>query len=93
MRYTIKTTAEFRRQYKLMNKRHLDLELLDAVIEKLANGEKLATKYRDHVLSGKYKGMHECHVKPDWLLVYKIDNEVLVLTLVSTGTHADLFDL
>ncbi len=61
------------------------------VIEKLANGEVLEAKYRDHLLTGDYGGFRECHIQPDWLLVYQIDNGQLVLFLARTGTHSDLF--
>lgn len=61
------------------------------VIEKLANGEILEAKYRDHLLTGDYSGFRECHIQPDWLLVYQIDNGQLVLFLARTGTHSDLF--
>ena len=74
-----------------MQKRGFDLSLLDAIVEKIANREKLEPKYHDHELSGIYKGFKECHIKPDWLLLYLVDNEEQVITLVNTGTHSDLF--
>lgn len=76
-----------------MKKRGLDLSLLDNVVDMLRQGRQLAAKYRDHELSGKLKGFRECHIKPDWLLVYLIENDILTLTLVETGTHADIFKL
>lgn len=76
-----------------MKKRGLDLTLLDEVVLKLANGVELDKKYRDHELLGSFKGFRECHIKPDWLLIYLLKEEVLVLTLVDTGTHSELFNM
>ena len=74
-----------------MKKRGLDLTLLNNVVDKLRQGIPLDDKYRDHELTGNYVGFRECHIKPDWLLIYLIGDDVLTLTLVNTGTHADLF--
>ena len=74
-----------------MKKRGMNLSLLDTVVEDLRQGKALDEKYKDHILKGEYNGFHECHVKPDWLLIYLIKDEVLTLTLVNTGSHADLF--
>lgn len=75
-----------------MARRGFDLSLLNAVVETLLKGEKLETKYKDHILLGsKYKGLHECHIQPDWLLVYRIIEDCLILELCYTGTHSDLF--
>ena len=76
-----------------MKKRGLDLSLLDNVVDLLRQGKQLESKYHDHELSGNYKGFRECHIKPDWLLIYLIENDILTLTLVDTGTHADLFNM
>ncbi len=84
-------TARFKKDYKLAMKRHLDIELLDDIIRALSRGETLPEKNKDHELSGDWAGHRECHIQPDWLLVYRIDNDVLVLTLARTGTHSDLF--
>ena len=81
----------FRRDLKRAAKRGYDLELLNAVVDKLAEGGKLEEKYRDHSLTGPYAGFRECHIEPDWLLVYRIDNDALLLFLTRTGTHSDLF--
>ncbi len=81
----------FRKELKLMRRRGMDISKLRAVIQKLLNGEKLEPKYRDHDLGGNWKGHRECHIEPDWLLIYKIDNGNLILTAVRTGTHSDLF--
>ena len=91
MSYTVKWSARFKKQYKLMMKRGEDIALLDAVIRMLAAGETLPQEYHDHILIGDYAGLHECHIRPDWLLIYAYDDEVLVLTLFRTGSHGDLF--
>ncbi len=74
-----------------MQKRGLDMTRLDAVITMLASGETLDESYHDHPLSGDYSGHRECHIAPDWLLVYYKQEDILVLTLVRTGSHSDLF--
>jgi mRNA interferase YafQ len=74
-----------------MSKQGKDLSLLDAVIEKLQNNETLDAKHRDHPLHGDYVGFRECHIEPDWLLIYGIDSGKLVLTASRTGSHSDLF--
>ena len=81
----------FKKDLKLAHKRGYPLERLDAVVEKLASGQTLEPKYRDHDLTGNYAGFRECHIQPDWLLVYRIENEELMLFLSRTGTHSDLF--
>lgn len=81
----------FLKDLKLAKKRNLDLTALDEVITKLANQEVLEEKYHDHALSGNLSVFRECHVKPDWLLIYTIDDEELELFLFRTGTHSDLF--
>ena len=87
----MKPTTQLKKDLKRLQKRNYNLELLKAVLNTLANGESLATKHRDHVLSGTYAGLHECHIEPDWLLVYDIQDEDLILYLMRTGTHSDLF--
>lgn len=91
MKYVIERTSKFKRDYKLAKKRGCDMESLKAVVAMLANGEKLPKEYFDHDLKGDYTGYRECHIAPDWLLVYKITKECLILTLYRTGTHSDLF--
>lgn len=91
-RYSVKLTAQFKRDYKRAMKRGLKISLLDEVIRLLALGEPLPEKNRDQSLSGRWVGHRECHISPDWLLIYRIEDDVLVLTLTRTGTHADLFD-
>ncbi len=91
MKYEIVPSNQFRKDLKLAAKRGYDLNKIKNVIEKLANGEILEAKYRDRLLTGDYGGFRECHIQPDWLLVYQIDNGQLVLFLARTGTHSDLF--
>ena len=88
---TVKLTTIFKKDYKMAMKRGRKLELLDKVITTLALGENLPNENRDHDLHGNWKGYRECHIQSDWLLVYKIEKDILVLTLTRTGTHSDLF--
>lgn len=92
-KYEIKSTTQFKKDYKLAKRRKLNLSLLKDIVTKLANGEPLDPKHKDHTLSGNWVGYRECHIQPDWLLIYRYDNDVLVLTLARTGTHSDLFNL
>ena len=92
MKYQIQSTGRFERYLKLAAKQGKDLKKLQAVIDTLANGIRLDAKYRDHALKGNYVGCRECHVSPDWLLVYKIDCGKLILLLYRLGTHSELFD-
>lgn len=87
--YKIKTTNEFEKDCVKMKKRGNDLTKLQLVIKFLADGELLPKKYRNHKLTGNYKGFQECHIEPDWLLIYEIKNNSLYLA--KTGTHSDLF--
>ena len=89
--YQVKFTTVFKKSYKLMKKRGLDISLLDKVIDLLRQGKQLDEKYKDHALSGNFVGFRECHIKPDRLLVYLLENDILTLTLVDTGTHSDIF--
>ena len=91
MKYKIKTTKKFEKDLKLMSKRGYKIELLKEVVDKLANGIELEQKYKNHNLVGNWNGYKECHISPDWLLIYLIEDDVLVLTLTRTGTHSDLF--
>ena len=91
MKYEIKFTNQFKKDLKQSKKQGKDTEKLFAIIEKLAMGEHLEAKYRDHTLSGNYKGCRECHIEPDWLLIYEIVNSTLVLVLFRTGSHSELF--
>ena len=89
----IEFTSQFKKDYKLAVKRGCDIEELTKIIYMLANEQALPEKNRDHLLenSRNYKDMRECHIKPDWLLVYKISLDKLILKLIRTGSHSDLF--
>ncbi|KEA46405.1 type II toxin-antitoxin system RelE/ParE family toxin [Campylobacter mucosalis] len=87
--YKIVTSKRYKIQFKKQSTQNQDL--IDEVVFKLANGETLEQKHKDHQLKGKYKDFRECHIKPDLLLVYKIDNGVLALYLMQVGSHSDLF--
>lgn len=91
-KYIVKPTSQFKKDYKLAMKRHLDISLLEEVVSQLALGKALPDKNRDHALTGDWIGHRECHIQPDWLLIYRIEDNVLVLTLARTGTHSDLFN-
>ena len=88
---TIKYQSAFKKDYKRIVKRGYAIRLLEEVISILANQEHLTEKFRDHSLLGKYTGCRECHITPDWLLIYEIDGDELILYLTRTGSHSDLF--
>ena len=88
----LETTVQFRRDYKRMMKRGCKRELIEYVIDSLLKEETLDVKYRDHELKGNYIGFRECHIMPDWLLIYRIDGDDLMLFLARNGTHSDLFE-
>lgn len=85
------TTTQFRKDLKRIRKRGYDLSKLDDVLQNLLAEETLHEKYCDHDLNGDYKGFRECHIEPDWLLVYAVNKGKLILTASCTGTHSDLF--
>ena len=91
MKLEIVPSNQFKKDLKLAQERGLDLSKLSLVISSLANGDPLDPKFKDHQLIGDYLGFRECHVAPDWLLIYKIDNGKLLLFLARTGSHSDLF--
>ena len=91
MKYEVKFTSQFKRDLKLAKKQGKDIDKLFDVINMIAEDEKLDEKYRDHNLSGDYAGCRECHVEPDWLLVYEVMDNVLVLMLYRVATHSELF--
>lgn len=91
-KYAVKTTLQFKKDYRLAMKRGLQIALLDEAITLLAQGKELLRKYRDHALTGNWLGHRECHILPDWLLIYQIKDDVLVLTLARTGSHSDLLE-
>lgn len=84
-------TTQFRKDLKRINKRGKDLSLLKDVLQTLREEQALEEKYHDHALTGNYIGFRECHIQPDWLLVYAINKEELILTASRTGSHSDLF--
>ena len=89
--YSIRPTTRFQKDLKRIEKRGYNISLLTEVIKKLANGEQLPEKNKDHNLFGEYAGCRECHITPDWLLIYEIADDELILYLTRTGTHSDLF--
>lgn len=91
MKYDVQFTNQFKKDLKLAKKQNKNLDKLFKVIDILANGETLDAKYKDHNLTGNYSGARECHVEPDWLLIYEIHGDVLVLMLYRLGSHSELF--
>lgn len=91
MKYEVKFTTQFKKDLKLAKKQNKDIDVLFSVIEQLAQGNQLDEKYRDHDLGGAYKGCRECHIDPDWLLIYETKDDVLVLLLYRLGSHSQLF--
>ena len=92
MTYHVKFTNAYKKGYKRAKKRGLNLQLIDDVVDELRQGHKLGAKYRDHALHGNWEGFRECHIQPDWLLIYLIEDDILTLTLSETGTHSELFN-
>lgn len=90
--YKIEFTNEMKRNVKQMKKRGKDLAKLTYVLDLLAKGEPLSTNNRDHQLTGNLRDFRECHIEPDWLLIYQLHEDILILTATATGTHSDLFD-
>ncbi len=88
---TIKYHTEFKKDYKRISKRNYNIEKLQLILNLLINDQQLPPKNKDHILQGEYYGFHECHIEPDWLLIYDIEKEENVLKLIRTGTHSDLF--
>lgn len=91
MEYKIRITTAFKKDLKKMRLQNFNLVELEKVINTLATGKKLDAKYRNHILSGDYDNCYECHIKPDWLLIYKIQENELLLILIRTGSHSNLF--
>ena len=89
--YTVKPSGRFKKDLKIVAKRGCDITLLTNVIKLLAAGSPLPEKNRDHALTGSWVNYRECHITPDWLLIYKVEDDILVLTLTRTGSHSDLF--
>lgn len=88
---SIVISNQFKKDLKLAKKRGLKINQLKEVIDTLANSQPLSEKYRDHNLSGEYSGFRECHIEPDWLLIYRVEDRELELFLFRTGSHSDLF--
>ena len=91
MIYKVKFTSRFKKDLKLAKKQNKDLNKLYKVIDELSMGNKIDAKYKDHELTGKFKGVRECHIEPDWLLMYEYIDDILVLSLNRLGSHSDLF--
>lgn len=89
---SVKYSSAFKKDYKLILKRNYPVKELFSVIDTLRNEKPLPAKYCDHELNGKWKGFRECHIRPDWLLIYYIEKSELRLALSRTGTHSDLFN-
>lgn len=88
---TIKYHTMFKKDFKRIKKRGYDISRLEKIVELLANEVPLPEQFKDHNLSGNYNGFRECHIAPDWLLIYQVNNDELVLVLSRTGSHSDLF--
>ena len=88
--YEVKQTAQFKKDYRLAKKRGQNLQLLQNIVLLLADGQTLPEKNRDHALTGDWIGFRECHIAPDWLLFYRVEDDILVLTLTRIGSHSDL---
>ena len=91
MKYIVDFTTQFKKDIKLAKKQGKDTDKIFEVVEKLANDEVLESKYKDHCLTGDYKDCRECHIEPDWLLIYKKYESELILMLIRTGSHSELF--
>ena len=92
MKYTLIPTTQFKRDLKKAQKQNKNLDLLNKVLQQLADGIPLPEKNRDHALTGNYAGCRECHIQPDWLLIYEIAEDTLFLYLTRTGSHSELFE-
>jgi mRNA interferase YafQ len=90
---SLKSSKQFKKDYKLLKKQGLQINLLKEVIDLLLNDKKLPKKYRDHALTGRYKGFRECHIMPDWLFIYMADKPTNTLRLVRTGSHSELLNM
>ena len=87
----VRKTTRFKKDVKTLEKRKYDLTKLWEVVDKIANGETLEQSYKDHALNGEFENCRECHIEPDWLLIYYVDDTELILFLIRSGTHSDLF--
>lgn len=91
MKYGLVLSGRFKKSLKVAKKRGLDISILNSIVDNLLEGIPLDEKYKDHPLKGNWNGFRECHIQPDWLLIYLVEDNILTLTLVDTGTHADLY--
>ena len=91
MSLNVQWTNKFKKDYKLCMTRGFDISLIDRAIQLLSETGTLPPEYKNHKLTGQWEGFRECHIKPDWLMIYAIQNQILTLTLVRTGSHSDLF--
>lgn len=91
MKYSLRPTSRFKKDLRKVIKQGYDPNLMDKVVSLLAAGKPLPEKHKDHALTGRWSGFRECHILPDWLLIYKIERDILILALVQTGSHSDLF--
>lgn len=91
MTYTVKPSTKFAKDLKRVHKRGWEIASLTGIVKELVAGKKLLDKHRDHDLVGNFTGLRECHIEPDWLLIYEIDRDNLMLYLVRTGSHSDLY--
>lgn len=91
MKYELILSKQFKKGLKAAKKRGLDISLLNCIVDKLLQGIPLDEKYKDHALKGNLYGFRECHIQPNWLLIYLLEDDILTLTLIDTGTHADLY--
>ena len=89
MKYEIQRTSQFKKDNKLAVKRGFKISLLKNIVALLADGKQLPEKNKDHALTGNWKGYRECHIEPDWILIYRIYEDKLLLSLTGTGTHSD----
>lgn len=92
-KYQIRITKKFKKSVKRATKRGKRIQKLKDIVETLAKGEEVSSAYKDHALTGNWIGHRELHIEPNWLLIYKIEENILILELVDTGSHADLFGL
>lgn len=90
MKYKVYKTTGFKKSLRKMLRRGKDIDKLEAVVQMLSNDTPLPQKYRDHALTGNFVGFRDCHIENDWVLIYKIQNDILILTLADTSTHSDL---
>lgn len=89
--FELRQTSRFKKDLKLAKKRGLAVQLLDEVVSELIMNGKLASHYKQHKLKGKYEGLWECHIEPDWLLIWDQSEEIRLISLIRTGSHSDLF--